>query len=104
MRSTASPSFDAVVAALEAKDWRFAKSMPTVPHWYTLRKDWVDAIEFETLVQFMRDHGTPMRWGRMKPKPYFDANGWRYWTMGSPLHETILINRERIETSKAVPA
>ena len=24
--------------------------------------------------------------------------GWRYWTMGAPLPETILINRARIPT------
>ena len=28
---------------------------------------------------------------------YFDHDGWTYWTMGAPLHETVLIKRERMQ-------
>lgn len=93
---------ESVQACLEAHSWTFAKTMPKVPHFYTLRKHWKGPLEFEAVVQWMRDHGKVMKWGRYV-RPYFDAGPFRYWTMGSPLSETILINRELIAGSKAVP-
>jgi hypothetical protein len=27
---------------------------------------------------------------------YLDIDGWHYWTMGCPLHQTILINRAKL--------
>lgn len=104
MHSTSQLSREAVVAELERQVWTYAKSMPWVPHEYVVRHKWDSGLDWEAVVQFMRDHGRPMTWGRKPPKPYFDAGEWRYFTMGSPLSETTVINRERIAGSKAVPA
>ena len=98
MTSTLDLSLDDVAAALLAKEWRFAKTMPQHPHWYTLRKDWSDPAEFEAIVQFIRDHGHKRRWGRAT-YTYLDIDGMQYWTMGEPSRSTILINRAYISTS-----
>lgn len=74
--------------------WRFAKTMPHNPHWYTLRKEWRDE-EFVRVVQTMRRVGyTEYYQGRRYTM--FNVNNMKYWTMGAPLRETILINRKVI--------
>jgi SAM-dependent methyltransferase len=66
--------------------------MPQNPHYYTLRKNWGDAPGFEDVVQYIRDHGYKIRFGRTD-YTCLDINGQRYWTMGAPLAKTTLINR-----------
>lgn len=77
---------------IEAHPWKFAKTMPQIPHFYTLRYTARDADEFESAVQFIRDNGYTGRFGRTDYR-YYDVNGWKYWTMGAPIKETILVNR-----------
>ncbi len=62
-------------------------------HSYTLTK-WKPerAAMFFAFVWFIRKHGyIEMFMG--VPYICFDVDDHRYWTMGAPLHETILINR-----------
>jgi hypothetical protein len=92
---TSKLSRDDVVAALQASQWAFAKTMPHNPHWYTLRKDWVAKVSFDAVVQYIRDHGTERKF-MSATYTYFDYNGWTYWTMGAPLPITILINKAEI--------
>lgn len=77
-------------------DFTYAKSMPEIPHWYTLRETWDDR-EFIEVVQFIRANGV-REWFYRKRYTYYYLNGYKYWTMGSPLHNsgktgTILINK-----------
>jgi len=85
---------------LEAHEYRFAKTMPQIPHYYTLRKNWKDDKLFEEVVQAIRDLGEVRPWPAPPKKAryhhtYFDAGEWSYWSMGAPLNETILINRAK---------
>jgi len=73
-------------------DWIYAKSMPKFPHWYTLRETWSDDPLFDEVVAFIRKHGRRERFGR-KQFIYFYLDGHKYWTMGAPIPDTILINR-----------
>lgn len=91
-------TFDDVARALLSSDWIFAKTMPEIPHWYTLRKRWAaDLPPFEDVVQFIRDYGYREKFGR-NWFTRLDINGLKYWSMGAPLPITILINRAVIET------
>ena len=77
---------------LLSKTWRFAKTMPKTPHWYTLRKTWGNDILFDEIVLLIRKHGYQHRYG----KTWYvkiDIDDMQYWTMGSPVAKTILINR-----------
>lgn len=75
--------------------FRFAKTMPKHPHWYTLRKEWKDDELFDRVVIYIRENGYPVRFGN-RTYIYLDVDGFHYWTMGSPINETILINRAKI--------
>jgi hypothetical protein len=86
--------FQAFVAA---SSWRFASTMPQSPHWYTLRGEGA-ASGFDGAVRFIRQHGHEV-WFRGRPYICYDLDGWRYWSMGAPVAETILINRARIPVS-----
>ncbi len=79
-------------AHMDRNNFRFAKTMPDAPHWYTLRKTWENDEEFVACVQFIRDHGNvEYFWG--KPYTKLEHGGYKYWSMGYPLDVTILINR-----------
>jgi hypothetical protein len=72
--------------------WTFAKTYAfTWPHEYTVRGK-VDEGLFIQLVQHIRAHGYEGRF-YAKPITYFDEDGLVYWTMGSPLEETTIVNR-----------
>jgi hypothetical protein len=91
------PEWEAARALLERQEWRFAKTMPENPHEYTLRKTWPDEEQFLWACLFIRQHGYAEWW----PDPVtgrayvvIDLGHYHYWTMGSPLKSTILINRK----------
>jgi hypothetical protein len=77
---------------LEAADYRFAKTIPQAPHWYTQRKTWADEDLFERVVQAIRDHGEK-RWWQGRSYVYFDAGEYEYWTGELPPQEELWINR-----------
>lgn len=72
--------------------YKFAKTMLKNPHSYTLRKNWSVDANFEKAVQFIRDHGDVEHF-KGKSYIYLYVNEYKYWTMGAPISETILINR-----------
>lgn len=96
------PTLEQIHVALEAAEWKFAKSMPEVPHYYTMIHQWEDRRLFKQIAASIHLRGEMMRWGRLPAKPYLDLGEWRYWHMDRESIKTVLINRERIETSKAV--
>ncbi len=84
--------------------WQFAKSMPQMPHYYTLRAESPDEQTFVRFVLHIRKHGYRRKFGRTT-YTYLDLDGWAYWTMGCPVGEvgrynpntdTILINRAEL--------
>jgi hypothetical protein len=86
---------------VESAPWRFAKTMPHIPHWYTVRGQTPDE-DFEAFVNYIRKHGYRARWGR-RVNTYYELGEWKYWTMGAPVAETIIINRERLKDSTTKP-
>ena len=73
-------------------NWQFARTMPTNPHEYTLRRDERDAT-FDAAVRYIREHGCLELYGG-KPYKTLCFGDHKYWTMGEPLLETTLINRK----------
>lgn len=72
--------------------WIFAKTYAdTWPHEYIVRQK-VDETSFVDLVSHIRAHGYE---GHFYDKliVYFEHEGMVYWTMGSPIEKTIIINR-----------
>lgn len=89
---------DDIGDALQSNNWVFAKSMGDKPHWYTLRDKWKSEISFDDIVKFIRAQGTPRKFFRAT-FVYFKYENHEYWTMGSPVDETTLINRAYIGPS-----
>ncbi len=85
---------------LLTKSYRFAKTMPHAPHWYSVRREWKNEEEFVEAVLFIRKHGYSEPYaGRNYIK--FKLNGFKYWTMGDPIEDTIILNRAKCGTAGA---
>ncbi len=82
---------------IKSCSWTFAKTMPKWPHEYIVRGQ-VDEGLFLRLVHHIREHGYQADFYRKKIT-YFDEGGMVYWTMGSPISETTIVNRCRKEDS-----
>jgi hypothetical protein len=87
--------------------WQFAKTMPQWPHEYTVR-EWRPDLEpaFLEFAVLIRAEGVVKPWPRDAVHPryhhtYLELDGWEYWTMGSPLPETTVINRARTDQPPA---
>jgi hypothetical protein len=85
-------------AFIAASRWTFAKTMPTVPHEYTVRGRTAHH-HFEQMVEHIRAHGYERRWWDTT-LTYLEIGGWKLWTMGAPIQETVIINREPLPASE----
>ena len=76
-------------------DWINAKTYKTAPHEYTLKsvKPELES-DFINFVNFIRSNGYDERFFD-KIYRYLDIDDYKYWTMGSKIEETILINRAK---------
>ncbi len=79
-------------------NWIFARTMADTPHEYCLRKELGDA-DFDRFVRFIRDNGYRRKF-RGRSYISLDVGEHYYWTMGWPMHQTILINRARFADDK----
>jgi hypothetical protein len=77
---------------VERHAWRYARTMPRNPHEYTLRRD-TSGAAFDAAVRYIREHGRVEPFGGKPYKTLYSGDR-KYWTMGAPLSDTILINRK----------
>jgi len=93
---------DEIRGFVAGQRWTFAKTMPRIPHWYTLRRNAPSDEAFSAFVQEIRLRGVQRPFGR-RLFTYLDFEGWTYWTMGEPIADTTLINRARLPGAAAPP-
>lgn len=77
---------------LEQNSYRFAVTMPSTPHRYTLKQTSPSEEEFVEALRKMRTVERVEEFFRGYWYRRFNANGYKYWTMGANLDHT-LINR-----------
>jgi hypothetical protein len=83
----------AIAVSLMLARWTFAKTMVYVPHYYTLRKDWVDG-DFLEAAHYIQEHGLD-EFYMGKPYKYIMINEFKYWSMdGLDYPGTDLFNRK----------
>lgn len=83
--------------------WTFAKSMPDCPHDYIVRSK-VDGEKFVALALLIRAKGTVKPWGKYR-HVYLELDGFNFWTMGAPIEQTTIINRQAVEDfAKGMPS
>ena len=77
-------------------EWTFAKTMPWCPHEYIVRgKCSLSEEEFLYFIDMQRNYGKVERWGKYIT-PYLYIDEYKYWTMGAPVEETIVMNRAKV--------
>src|ERR1051326_6706276 len=76
--------------------WRFARTMASMPHSYVVKKGCRSDQEFERFVMHIRRHGYKQKFG----SAYYIYLDWevdgvvhQFWTMGAALKTTFIINR-----------
>jgi hypothetical protein len=87
---------DDIRALVVSLTWTFAKTMPACPHEYIVRGKTAPDHAFLRFAAHIRKHGEVRCWGKYQ-HTYFDLDGYHYWTMGAPLEQTTIINRQRNE-------
>jgi len=87
---------DQIKEYIACNEWKFAKSMARIPHAYNLKERSTDSTIFEKFVVYIRANGYEKKFFS-KTYIYLDIDGYSYWTMGSPLSRTKLINRAEIK-------
>ena len=84
-----------VAGLIGAASFRFAKTMPEKPHWYTVRVNWAED-EFEEVVTAVQTYGYRRRYGNRQYYRSLTLKGHYYWTMGWPPAKTTILNRARM--------
>jgi|694.fasta_scaffold34382_5 hypothetical protein len=83
------------IQMLQSATFKVAKTMPKIPHSYTLKETWVSQKDFNSVVMFIRNNGY-VKMFYSKPFMYYNIGEYCYWTMGNSLEITKLINRAKI--------
>lgn len=77
------------------KEYKFAKTMPKIPHYYSKKINWKNDVLFKKAVVFIRKFGKKeMFLG--KEYTYLYIRNYKYWVMNEPIEKVILINRAKI--------
>jgi hypothetical protein len=81
-------------------EWRFAKSIPTWPHFYIVEENLPDQAAFRRAKAFVRTSGYGGKFFDMDVF-YFDADGWTYWAspLANPPESQYMLNKCKTEYS-----
>lgn len=91
---------DEFAALISGANYRFAKTMPYMPHWYTMKNTWADPTLFFDVVFSMRHYGQIEHWGkRQTPNWYYYHDGIKYWTCSLDWRDCTLINKSKDTTA-----
>ena len=77
-------------------EWHFAKTMPQIPHWYCLLKEYEDKEEFTWFAKYIVEHSVPGQFYG-KTYNYFFLDGYKYWIMDECPEDCDLINRDEVK-------
>lgn len=93
------PDYDKLREMIARCQWTFAKTMPWAPHEYIVRGKFPLADEeFLYFIEMQRRFGVKEHWGKYY-NPYLYIDDYKYWTMGAPVEETIIMNRAKVKQS-----
>lgn len=86
---------------LTRHEWTYSKSMPKTPHDYIVREEINSDAEFDLAVILIRKYGEAAYFFKKK-LVYLLLGDYYYWTMGSPVAETVIINRASTKVSRII--
>lgn len=87
---------------LNNQPWKFAKTMPYMPHFHVWYNRWTSSDDFKYCVHAVSEFG---KWEfcMIEPRHYFYDDVWRYWWLNGRNGCPIVINRERITVRSPKP-
>jgi hypothetical protein len=88
------------LAALKTLKFRFAKSMPHIPHEYVVRTPENQAAYVE-LFNVVQQHGVLEKFGRRSFRYWYAGDGFKYWTMTTDVDKSEIINRAKVDDNDA---
>ena len=75
-------------------EWRFAKTMPQIPHSYTRRGDWESEETFEWAVRYIKENSKEGKFFN-RTYEYLYLGDFKYWVAVNEYQTIILINRAK---------
>lgn len=82
---------------IERQSWIDAKTYKTAPHRYIVKTKLSEKDKkiFELFALFIRKYGYEAKFWS-KSFIYYEIDGYKYWTYGDPIEDTIILNRVRL--------
>ena len=80
---------------LSRLEFRFAKTMPTAPHWYTVRTAENEA-DYVALFHAIQANGVREKFGKRRYRYLYLGDGWKYWAMTTDVNYSRIINRAKV--------
>jgi hypothetical protein len=81
--------------AVAGLPWRFAKSMPEIPHWYIVRSAENNEV-FARLLNAIKHYGYVQRFGKVNYRYIELGDGYKYWAISN------IMNRDQKLRGQAV--
>jgi hypothetical protein len=85
-----------ILAIIGRLSFRVAKTLPHIPHEYTVRSPETEA-DYVALFEAIQRDGVFERYAGRKKKYLYPGDGRKYWAMTTHLPSSRVINRMRIE-------
>ena len=76
--------------------FKFAKTMPEIPHEYVVRTP-ENETDFVELFHAVRQNGVEERFGRRTYRYWYPGDAWKYWAMPGDLPRCQVINRAKVD-------
>ena len=86
---------------LNEAEFKFAKTMPEIPHSYTrLHANWKGREkDWFKVVKYIWENSVKEHWKFNQYYNYYYANGYKYWVMDESIEKTDLINRCNVKNT-----
>jgi len=76
--------------------FKFAKTMPEIPHWYVVRSAENEA-DYVALFRTIQRDGVSEKFGRARYRYWYAGDGWKYWAMTTDVTKSQIINRAKVK-------
>lgn len=84
-----------LVDFIEARPWQFAKTMPKIPHEYTVKRG-RDDVAFARFVELIKTHGE-RRFFAGRPYHYLTVGDREYWAIHPVINRQLLTDRPKLD-------
>jgi hypothetical protein len=81
---------------LSRLEFRFARTMPDMPHWYVVRTP-ANEADYVALFRAVQHHGVNEKFGKRRYRYWRPGDGFKYWTMTTDVKQSRVINRAKID-------